>query len=86
MSFFDTPWCEAQEPGADALRLLFRMGDPDDGLECLALIPDLFHERVLYRLGRVAVKRRRRFLVTPRGGWIFLSTTRDKKKENALQW
>lgn len=43
------------------------MGDPDDGLQGLALIPDLFHERVLYRRGRFAVEPGCRFLVTPRG-------------------
>ena len=68
MSFFDTPWCEAHEPGANALRLLFRMGNPDDGLEGLALISYLLHERVLHRRGRFAVKPGRRFFVTqPRG-------------------
>jgi hypothetical protein len=59
--FFDSSWRETEEPGADALRLLFRMGDPDDGFEGLGVIPDLFQQAVLHRLGRFDVKPGRRF-------------------------
>jgi hypothetical protein len=53
--FFDALWRELHEPRADALRLLVRMGDPDDGLEGLVLILDFVDERILDHLGQMAV-------------------------------
>lgn len=61
VQFLDAFRGELYEPRADALRLLFRMGDPNDGFEGLGVILDFLQERILHRLGHIAVERGRRF-------------------------
>jgi len=61
VQFFDALRRELHEPRADALRLLFRMGDPNDGFEGLGVILDFLHERILQCLGQFAVEPGRRF-------------------------
>lgn len=59
--FFDALRRELHESRADALRLLIRMGDPNDGFDGLGVILDFLHERILHCLGQFAVERGRRF-------------------------